>query len=119
MKRTFERGVGIAAFLSVLSIVARHCACLTCCLHPRLRKRNAVLISPQLLTLRRQRRLRRACGGQEAFPLGVVAASRHRDMGGRGNCKFTDTSTGDGKITGNVRKLEWQNLVPRKSRKNS
>ena len=57
VNRTFERGVAIATVLSVWSIVPRHCAHLTCCLHPKLRKCNAVLITPQLkaVPLRRLR----------------------------------------------------------------
>ena len=52
VNRTFERGVAIATFLSVLSTVPRHCARLTYFLHPKLWKTNAVL--PTLT----QRRLR-------------------------------------------------------------
>ena len=44
--RAFEWGVAIATFLSVLSIVPRHCARLTYFFHPKLRKINAVLITP-------------------------------------------------------------------------
>ena len=47
----FEWGAVLATFLSVLSIVPRHCACLTCFIHPKLRKINAVLITQQLITL--------------------------------------------------------------------
>ena len=45
VNRTFEWGVAIATFWSVLSIVPRHCAHLTYFLHPKLRKVNAVLIT--------------------------------------------------------------------------
>ena len=38
VNRTFEWGVAIATFMSVLSVVPRHCTRLTCCLHPNLRK---------------------------------------------------------------------------------
>ena len=62
VNRAFEWGVIIAAFLSILSIVPRHCARLTDFLHPKLRKIHAVLIIPQLIALP-LRRLR-----QEAFP---------------------------------------------------
>ena len=48
---TFEWGAVIATFLSALSIVPRHCARLTHFLHPKLRKVNAVLTPPQLMTL--------------------------------------------------------------------
>ena len=48
VKRTFEWGVLIATFLSVLSVVRCHCARLT--FHPKLRKVNAVLITPPLIT---------------------------------------------------------------------
>ena len=46
---TFEWGV--ATFLSVLSIVPRHCARLTHFLHPKWRKLNAVLITHRYLPL--------------------------------------------------------------------
>ena len=59
MNGTFEWGVVIATYLSVLSIMPRHCARLTFFLHPKLRKINAVLLTPQLITLT-LRRLRRA-----------------------------------------------------------
>ena len=49
VNRTFERGAVIATFLSVLSTVRRHCARLTYSLHPKLRKINAVPITPQLM----------------------------------------------------------------------
>ena len=49
--RTFEWRAVIATFLSVLSIVPRHCARLTSFLHPKLRTINAVLMTPQLMTL--------------------------------------------------------------------
>ena len=49
--RTFEWGVVIATFLSVLTIVPRHCAHVTYFVHPKSRKTNAVLITPQLMTL--------------------------------------------------------------------
>ena len=48
-------------FLSVLSIVPRHCARLTDCLHPQSREINAVLIPPRPIALP-PRRLRRAGG---------------------------------------------------------
>ena len=51
VNHNFELGVVIAIFLSVLSIVPRHRARLTYFLHPKLRKINAVLSSPQLITL--------------------------------------------------------------------
>ena len=51
VNRTLEWGVVIATFLSVLSIVPRHCARLNDFLHPESRKINAVLITPQLTTL--------------------------------------------------------------------
>ena len=47
VNRTFGWGVVIATFLSVLSIVPRHCARLTQFLHPKLRKIDVVLISPK------------------------------------------------------------------------
>ena len=55
VNHTFDLGVAIATFLSVLSIVPHHCACFTYFLHPKLRKIKAVLITPQLIscTLRR------------------------------------------------------------------
>ena len=48
---TFEWGVVITTFLSILSILPRHCARLTDFLRPKLRKMNAVLIPPQQITL--------------------------------------------------------------------
>ena len=66
--RTFEWGVVTATLLSVLSILPRHCARLTGFLHPKLRQINAVLITPQLITLP-LRRLQCDCGVQEAFPM--------------------------------------------------
>ena len=51
VSRTFEWGVVIATFLSVLNIVPLHCAHLTYFLHPNLRKMNAVLLAAQLITL--------------------------------------------------------------------
>ena len=48
---SMEWGVVIATCLSILSIVPRHCACLTYFLHPKLRKINAVLTTPQLIPL--------------------------------------------------------------------
>ena len=68
MNGTFGWGVVIATFstfLSVLSILICHYACLTYFLHPKLRKINAVLTT---LTLQR---LRHACSAQEAFLLGT------------------------------------------------
>ena len=65
--RTFEWGAVIATCLSVLSIVPRHCARLTYFLHPKLRGINAVLITPQPMTLLLQR-LRRAGGVPTAVP---------------------------------------------------
>ena len=47
---TFEWGAVIATFLSVSSIVPRHCAHLTYFLHQKFRKMNAVLVTPQLIT---------------------------------------------------------------------
>ena len=66
---TFEWGVVITPFLSILSIVPRHCARLTHFLHPKLSTIHAVPISPQLPTLT----LRCACGAQEAVPMGMFA----------------------------------------------
>ena len=66
MGRNFEWGVYITTLLSVLSIVPRHSARLTHFLHPKLRKMNAVLIAPQLMT--------GPCGAQEAFPVVVCSA---------------------------------------------
>ena len=51
MNRSVEWGAVIATFLFVLSIVPRRCSRLTDFLHPELRKANAVLITPQLITL--------------------------------------------------------------------
>ena len=48
---TFEWGAVIATFLSILSLLPHHCARLTCFLHPNLKKSNAVLITPQPITL--------------------------------------------------------------------
>ena len=67
VSRTFEWGVAITTFLSVLIIVPRHCALLTYFLYPKLRKINAVLITPQLISLTLPR-LRRP----EAFPKAEV-----------------------------------------------
>ena len=44
VNRIFQWEVAIATFLSVLGVVPRHCARLTCFLHPKLRDRNAVLM---------------------------------------------------------------------------
>ena len=55
VSRTFEWGVAVATFFSVLSIVPRRCA-LTYFFHPKLRKVNAVLFTPV------------PCGTQEEFP---------------------------------------------------
>jgi hypothetical protein len=49
--RTFEWGVAIATFSSVLRVVPRHCARLTYFLHPKLRKSNAVLLTLKLMIL--------------------------------------------------------------------
>ena len=51
VNRTFQWGVAVAIFLSVLSIVPRHCAALTYFVHSKLRNISAVLITPQLMTL--------------------------------------------------------------------
>ena len=51
MNRLFEWGVVVATLLSVLSVVPRPCARLTYFFHPKLRKINVVLITPQLITL--------------------------------------------------------------------
>ena len=51
VNRTFEWGAVFATFLSVLSLGPRLCARLTNFLHPKLRKIDAVLITPQLITL--------------------------------------------------------------------
>ena len=59
VNRRFEWGVAIATFLSVLSIVPRHCALLTNFPHPKLRKLDAVLVTPQPIT-HTPRRLQRA-----------------------------------------------------------
>ena len=48
---TFEWGAAIAPFLSVLSVVPRHCAGLTHFLHPKLRRSHAVPIAPQPMPL--------------------------------------------------------------------
>ena len=55
VNRTFEWGVVIATVLSVLSVVPRHCARLTCFVHPKLRKNSAALITLKqiILALRR------------------------------------------------------------------
>ena len=68
VNRTFEWGVVIAAFLSVLSIVPRRCARLAYFLHPKLRKISEVLITPRLLTLplRRLRCAGSICHASEA-----------------------------------------------------
>ena len=55
VNRTFEWGVAIANFLSVSSIVPLKSACWTCFLHPKLRKINAVPITPRLITLAMRR----------------------------------------------------------------
>ena len=47
----FERGALIATFVSVLTVMPRHCARLAYFLHPKLREIDAVLITPKLLTL--------------------------------------------------------------------
>ena len=74
--RTFEWGVAIATFLSVLSIVPRHCARLTDFLLSQLRKINAALITVKRITLTLTlRRLRCACSAQEAFPYVSFGAS--------------------------------------------
>ena len=51
MNRPFERGVAIATFLSALSIVPRHCACLTYLPRRKLRTIHAALIALKLLPL--------------------------------------------------------------------
>ena len=51
VNRTFEGGVVIAAFLSILTTVPRHCAHLTYFLHTKLRKINALPTTRKLLTL--------------------------------------------------------------------
>ena len=85
--RTFEWGVAITTFVSVLSVVPRHCARLTDFLHPKLRTSNAVLITPQPIT-HIPRHLRCACGAQEAFPGalvgGVHVRAQHTQWGGAG-----------------------------------
>ena len=68
MNRTFEWGVDIATFLSVLSIVPRHCARLTYFFRPKLRKTSAVLVALKLITLG-LRRLQRAVSAPHALPL--------------------------------------------------
>ena len=64
VNRSLKWGGSIATRLSVLSIVPRHCAQLTDFLHPKLRKINAVLITPHLMSVPCG-----ACGAQEAFPI--------------------------------------------------
>ena len=59
VNRACEWGVAIATFLSVLSTVLCHCARLTYFLHPKVRKMNAVPITPRLISLT-LRRLQRA-----------------------------------------------------------
>ena len=44
MTRTFEWGVGITTFSSVLNVVPCHCARLPYFLHPKLRKTTVVLM---------------------------------------------------------------------------
>ena len=69
--RIFERGVIIATFLSVLSIVPPppDCARLTHFFHPNLREINAVLGTPQDPSpAAPAARLRCGCGAQEALP---------------------------------------------------
>ena len=61
VNRTFEWGVVVATFLSVLGIVPRRRARLTSFLHPKLRNTNAVLITPQPMTLNLWRLWRAAC----------------------------------------------------------
>ena len=51
VNRVFEWGVVIATFLSILSIVPRHCARLADFFHPKLRDINAVLITLRLIAL--------------------------------------------------------------------
>ena len=52
VNRTVSMGRGYCiTFWSVLNIVLRHCAPLTYCPHPKLRKKNAVPITPQPITL--------------------------------------------------------------------
>ena len=51
VNRTVEWGVGIAAFVSVLGIVPRHCARLTDCRQAKVRKVNAVLLTLKRITL--------------------------------------------------------------------
>ena len=50
-ERTFQWELVIATFLSVLSLVPRHCACLADFFHPKLREIDVVLISLKLITL--------------------------------------------------------------------
>ena len=63
---TFEWGVVIATFLSVLSTVPLHCACLTSFLHPTLRRINAV---PITLTPRRRRHCQHSQWAAHVRPL--------------------------------------------------
>ena len=63
MSRTFEWGVVIAAFLSVSSLVPRRYARLAYFLHPKLRKIDAVLFTPQPITL-----ILRPAGGSPPGP---------------------------------------------------
>ena len=64
MNGTFEWGAVSATFMSVLSIVPRHCPRVTYFPHPKMEEINALPFTPQLtaLTLRRARR------AHEAFP---------------------------------------------------
>ena len=81
VNRTFEWGVAIATFLSVLSVVPRHCARLAYFLHPKLREIHAVLVTPQPITLP-LRRLR--CAGSVALGLAILGSSVHRPA--KGSC---------------------------------
>ena len=84
VNRTFEWGVFIATFLSVLSIVPRHYARLIYFLHPKLRKLNVVPITLKLtiLTLWRLRCAGTVPGGVpvSAMPVSCVRSK----VGGSG-----------------------------------
>ena len=81
VNRAFEWAVVMATFLSVLSIVPRHCAHLTYFLHPKSREINAVLISPRLIPLS-LRRLPRA----GSIPLAPAASVRRGTRTVRARC---------------------------------
>ena len=55
VNRSFQWRVVIATFLSIFSIMPRHCAHLTYFFHPKFREINAMLITLKLITLTLQR----------------------------------------------------------------